>query len=739
MKKSLIMMGIILTLALVFQVGGVVASADLSYQTIGDGTISVTGYSGQPGVVNIPEQINGQKVTAIADEAFMNNGLVHEVVVPEGVISIGRSAFQGSYNLRSISLPQSLRSIGSGAFHSAGKLESISIPDGITTLAEYTFFRCLKLEDIVLPSTLKSIGDYSLAITGVSDITLPDNLESIGSHAFYGSAQLESIVIPNRVASIGDFAFFVSERLSKVVLPAGRLSTIPAGVFNQCPSLVSVAIPTTVSKISDDAFFTGSLKSDSLIIYTPKGSEGEAFAKRNGLNIQNVANAITVELLKDGVNVAGQVVSIDLSSNTRTFNINARAYPDPYWAGIEFSSSSSNVATVDSTGQVIAHGKGEATISATAVDGSGAKASIKVNIANLANAIEIEGTESLKSKGKATLSATVLPSSADDKNVDWFVSDENIATITAKGILQAKETTELKTILVTAKAKDGSGAYAEHEVIIQPLVSEIVVSAQGQEILNKDVIDFDIATGQSTIAIQASTLPADADQSLSWKSSASKVATVDEIGNIYIHGKGKAVITVSSTDGTKKTMSFTLNVVSLAKEVSITGEGALASGQKATLKATVFPESASSKKLTWHTSDESVAKVNTSGVVTAQKTDTIKEVIITATATDSSGVSASHRLTVHPVAEAVIILHEQQVLENKQTLEMTLGTQISLSALVESEDAIQSVSWKSENERVASIDENGQVVASRKGTTIITATAQDGSRKRSSIEIKVVQ
>lgn len=735
--KRFVWASIIFVMALLFQVGSVAAEQSFAYQTNVDGTISITRYSGQAGEVNIPSQIDGQMVTAIADEAFMNNGLLVSVIVPEGVVSIGRSSFQGSYNLAAISLPTTLRSIGESAFRSAGKLESIIIPEGITVLPDYAFDRCMKMTEILLPSTLKAIGKNSLAVTGITEIKLPEGLESIGSHAFYGNAYLKSITLPNRISSLGDFAFFVCENLAEVVLPAGKLTTLPSGVFNQCPNLSSVAIPKSVTRISDDAFFTGSLRPANLKIFAPSGSEGEAFARRSSLSFQSIAMANTVEMLVDGRNLTNQTVAIDLSSYARTFNIVANVKPDSFWPGVELSSSSPKIASVDVFGTVIAHQKGEAIITATAVDGSGAKANIKVNIANLAKSVSIEGDSSIQSEGRATLRAIVLPESSDNRSVDWSVSDQNVASISNKGVVQAMDVSEKKNIVVTAKAKDGSGVYADFEMSILPLVSEILLQSGNQRINNKDSIILDMAAGKTSLAVQSSIRPADAAQMLAWNSSKPKVASVDENGVIIAHTKGTTNITATSTDGSKKTISFTINVVNLVKDIIISGEQSVASAQKITLKATVLPENSDNNKVEWQISDESVARVNKSGVVTARKTDVKREVTITATALDGSGVSASFSLSIHPLAQSVTISRDQQVMKNKESFELIVGSSVKLDAVIDSSDAIQSVNWKSSNDKVISIDENGLVTALKKGKATITATAADGSRKRATCEITV--
>ncbi len=225
-----------------------------------------------------------------------------------------------------------------------------------------------------------------------------------------------------------------------------------------------------------------------------------------------------------------------------------------------------------------------------------------------------------------------------------------------------------------------------------------------------------------------------------WKSSSAKIATVSEDGLVTGLRSGNARISATTSDGTKKTITFTVKVAELIKEISISGSVMIAAEQKQNLQADILPESASNRKLEWTSSDDSIVRVNkNNGQITARKTDSIKQVTISAKALDGSDISSDFVLSIHPLATNVIISQDGFILEKKAKLNISLAeTQmIQLDAAVEPSEAIQSILWKSSEERVAKIDENGVVTILKKGKTTIYATADDGSRKRNTLELTI--
>ena len=105
------------------------------------------------------------------------------------------------------------------------------------------------ITSIVIPDSVISIGVSTFSgCTSLVEIVIPDSVTSIGGSAFSGCTSLAEIVIPDSVTSIGGFAFSGCTSLSKVDLPK-TLTTIEAGTFRDCTSLKEIVIPDSVTEI----------------------------------------------------------------------------------------------------------------------------------------------------------------------------------------------------------------------------------------------------------------------------------------------------------------------------------------------------------------------------------------------------------------------------------------------------------------------------------------------------------
>ena len=136
------------------------------------------------------------------------------------------------------------------------------------------------------------------------------------------------------------------------------------------------------------------------------------------------------------------------------------------------------------------------------------------------------------------------------------------------------------------------------------------------------------------------------------------------------------------------------------------------------LTATVLPADAS-QELTWTSSDESVATVSQSGLVSAVSAG---HAVITATTTDGTDLSASCDVTVLPVQQA------ESIQLNVTTAGLNEGSTLQLTATVLPEECdIKTVIWASNNPSVATVDSNGLVTTHSVGTATITAITTDGS------------
>lgn len=201
-------------------------------------------------------------VTSISGSAFSGCTSLKEIVIPDSVTSIGESAFSGCTSLSKVKLSNNLRIIQERTFYDCTSLAEIVIPDSVTEISgridtEYyggAFIGCTSLAEIVIPDSVTKIGVSAfLGCTSLSKVKLPKNLTSINSDVFYGCTSLTEITIPDSVTKIGSSAFSGCTSLSKVDLPK-TLTTIEAGTFRDCTSLAEIDIPDSVTEIGWSAF-----------------------------------------------------------------------------------------------------------------------------------------------------------------------------------------------------------------------------------------------------------------------------------------------------------------------------------------------------------------------------------------------------------------------------------------------------------------------------------------------------
>ena len=231
-------------------------------------------------------------------------------------------------------------------------------------------------------------------------------------------------------------------------------------------------------------------------------------------------------------------------------------------------------------------------------------------------------------------------------------------------------------------------------------------------------------TEGAAATLTATITPSNAtNKTVAWSSSDPSVATVEN-GNVKAVKAGTTNITVTTVDGGK---TATCKVTVSAPNIPVTGvtltptEVSLVEGTTTTLTATVKPDNATIREVTWKTSDAAVATVD-KGVVTAVKAG---KATITVTTVDGylTGVakSASCQVTVTPGQVAV-----QSVTVTPATLELTEGTTATLTATVSPDNATnKDVEWRTTNDAVAKV-ENGVVSAIAEGKAKIFAQAVDG-------------
>ena len=382
---------------------------------------------------------------------------------------------------------------------------------------------------------------------------------------------------------------------------------------------------------------------------------------------------------------------------------------------IKWSSNNEAVATVDANGTVTAKSAGTAVITATSTNGKSAGCTVTVEKKQIpVTEVRLsESTVGIVEGSTYKLTATVLPeNTTDSKSVSWSSSNSEVATVDANGTVTAKRA---GTAIITATSTNGKTAGCTVTVSKKEIpITEISL----------DKSSATLTEGETT-TLTATVLPENTTygKSVKWSSSNVAVATVDIMGKVTAKSAGTAIITAISENG--KTASCTITVNKKDTNITITevrlnkSTETLTEGDKTTLTATVLPENTTdSKNVSWSSSNSEVATVDANGTVTAKRAGTA---IITATS--ENGKTASCTVT---VSRKEIPITEISLDKSSATLTEGETTTIVATVLPENTTDSKSVSWRSSNSEVATVDANGTVTAKRAGTAIITATSTNG-------------
>lgn len=126
-----------------------------------DGTLTVLGArQTAPHRIEIPTEICGRRVAAIAPKAFFASGTLEQLVVDGGVREIGESAFFGCRQLVSVSFERGLEQLKDSAFAGCESLTQVTLPWGTSAVGRMAFFGCTRLSFVKMPTTTR-VSDFA--------------------------------------------------------------------------------------------------------------------------------------------------------------------------------------------------------------------------------------------------------------------------------------------------------------------------------------------------------------------------------------------------------------------------------------------------------------------------------------------------------------------------------------------------------------------------------------------------
>lgn len=217
---------------------------------------------------------------------YVNNQLVKDLVIPNGVTEIRPYAFYGLIGVDTLTIPDTVTLIDYRAFSidtvkvigtEYGLKKVVFVDSSNVDVAEEAFyyntnlkslnlgnkgpeiiwpesFAACAIEELIIPSEVKEIGEMAFAYSYAQTITIPNGIEIIGDQAF-GASDMVILNIPASVIKIGSWAFQDSSLLTTVnIAENSLLETLGTEAFNNCKSLKTFNLPNSVLSIGERAF-----------------------------------------------------------------------------------------------------------------------------------------------------------------------------------------------------------------------------------------------------------------------------------------------------------------------------------------------------------------------------------------------------------------------------------------------------------------------------------------------------
>lgn len=749
----------------------------------------ITGYNGGASALAIPSEIDGYEVREIGKSAFYNDDNIRSVVIPSSVIEIGVQAFSGCDALSNVQLSSNLQRLNYSSFGNCPSLKEIHIPKSLTevdyeyydgvsrfsggpfdgsgltavTFEEGTssvvaglFYDALTLKDVSLLNSMTYVGSSAFRnCDSLEYIELPGSITSVGNYAFYSCESLKSISLPDSVTAVGAMSFQNCTDLASVRL-SSNLAELNYGSFGNCPSLTEIHIPKSLSEVDYEYYdgvsrynggpfngsglitatfedgttavrgglFYGAVNLQNVTLLGSMTSIGSnAFRNCNSLEYIELPNSITsignyafymcdsLESisLPDSILSIGtyaffgceSMVSIKLSQGInsigeRTFtncaSLEQVDFPDSITIIGDYAFSGcdslTSIELPDSLSKINTH----------AFDGNGLTSVI------IPDACEV--IESYAFADNMKLAEVTLPSSLREIGAYCFENCDALTSITIPDSVSSLSTYVFNDCDLLAEVILGNGITeimrntfsncpALNNVVIPYGVTEIGSSA------------FANCTGLTSITIPR-TVTSIETNAFSYKDRMTIYGVPGTYAETFANTNGFTFVPQENA-----ATSVALNVTELT----------INDNQEYQLTLTIEPPNFTDA-IDWKSSNTEIVTVTQDGLIEGRSigTATIKVTV--------GNQSASCKVTVVQPVTSISL--------NKTSLSLDALETYQLTATAKPSDAYNTkVIWSSSAPEIASVDENGLVTAHKKGTSTITATADDGNGAKRNCTVTV--
>ena len=621
-------------------------------------------------------------ITLLGEDCFSYCSSLTSITLPSELTSLGDRCFSFCSGLTSITLPAGLTSLGNWCFYYCSSLTSISLPSGITSLGDDCFSGCSSLTSVLClavepPSCTSSVIDNtmrlyvpkgsvekykqsaawnnacgiyplyptsSVSLAKESSVirTKPTKLEYTIFPENAGTKELEWNSENPEVATVDANGVVTGKKLGKTVITVKTKdgTDITASITLTVLPLKKVETMTfaepSVSIIkTEDKTITLTLNSEEVdnksMVWT-SSDESVATVVQNmnavyPLEAIVVAHKVGKATIKaeaqDGsgmsatceVEVTPLMVSdfsLQTASVVKTIPTQLEAKVSPAEADnkkLKWTSLTPDIATVTEDGMMTGLKMGTAKVKAETTDGSNLSNIFEVQVmALLVSTISLPAESSIVKTESMKLEYSILPLALANQKLKWSSNATYIASVDeSTGVITAHKVGDA---IITATATDGSKVSASTRIHVTPLkVSNIELSNEAMDVL-----------WSTTETLTAKVSPELADnKTLKWTSDNEDVATVTQEGVVKGLKVGNANITATATDGSEVSATCKVTVKPVVIDLSTKTINLRKGESYAEQIVTVLPENYEHKEVVWTSADDSIASINSDGVITAVK------------------------------------------------------------------------------------------------------------------------
>lgn len=695
----------------------------------------------------------------LGDYAFRNCATLPEVTFPRQLLSVGNYTYAQCPLLKTLTFPAMLESIGNYAFAECTGLTQLTFKDsgksvklgygarsnsgtsyldniplfGNTNLTylyigrniNYTagekygyspFYNQSFLTDVRFSQsgTVSYCKDYLLyKVNNCKTLTLPESLTSIGNWTFRGMAALESIVVPNAVTEMGTYAF-----ANDTSLKSAKLSTscpwLKEGLFSECNALQSITIPSAVTKM-DGYMFThcktltsATFEDGTDLIEMGYGASWKNYGLFSDcplktLNLGRWLSYNTEVASRSPFYSIYALKNLNIGKNVKVID----KYMFSYCEGLEEVNLPDNITSVNLWGF------------------RGCSSLKSVRLSEKLSQVGDYGFAGCTSLDNVTFPASMTSvasnSFSDCTALRKLDLGQNLLIIGPSAFENDKalEGIEIPSTLY------GLGVASFKNCTSLPYVEVKSISSVGKEA-------FMGCTGLKWISLSDKTTSL-GENSFAGCSNIAYVksyATTAPEGLVNFPSEVVANGTLFVPEGYEDDYTYSatwedwMNIKPLTENVLVSSitlsqtEANMKATETLPLSATVGSENAVNKSLIWKSSNEAIATVSAEGVITA---NAVGNATITAIAADGSGVKATCDITVVPtLAESISLDQPTLTLKKKRTAHLVA----TISPVTTTN---KSLTWKSDNPKIATVDNEGNVKTLTAGETTIKVSANDGS------------